>query len=327
MKKALVLGASGFLGSHIVKALVAKGYAVRVFVRASSNIKSIEHLDIEKRVGDPLDQHELEAAMEGCDTVFHSIVDARAWLRDPGPLYRVNIDGLVASMEAALSASVEKFVFTSTYGIIGKNKSGLSTESDYFHWEHGEPPAYLTCRAEAEKRLIQYCKEKGLPAVAGNVGNTYGAEDIQPTPHGKLLYDVTRGLMPFYWEGGGPSIGIKDAAEGMVLIAERGQIGERYILGGEYLKFQELFALAAKAAGRRPPRIKMSDGALSVMGAISEFFTKPFGIENKMNKASFDCSQKLPAVSNQKAIEELGWQPQPIEKSIQEAVEWYRANF
>ncbi|MDX1695961.1 MAG: NAD-dependent epimerase/dehydratase family protein [Ketobacteraceae bacterium] len=326
MKKVLVLGASGFLGSHIVKLLVEKGCQVRILIRPSSDTRATDDLPIERLVGNPLDEQDLRQAMQGCDTVFHSIVDARAWLRDPAPLYRVNIDGLRASMDAALSAGVSRFVFTSTYAIIGKSSTGLSTEENEFHWDDGEPPAYVKCRAEAEALMMRYCQEKGLPGIACNVGNTYGEADYQPTPHGKLLYDVARGRLPFYWDGGGPSLNIKDAAQGMVLAAEKGKTGERYIFGGEYVTFQDLFAMAASAAGRKPPRLHVSDNMLALMGYIAEAFTRPLGIENKMNKAAIDCSKKLPAVSSQKAIEELGWRPGPIEQAVDEAVSWYLAN-
>lgn len=326
MKRALVLGASGFLGSHIVKRLVEKGYQVRILVRSSSDTRATDHLPIERLVGNPLDGQELRNALRDCDLVFHSIVDARAWLRDTAPLYRVNIDGLRTSMEAALSSGVSRFVFTSTYAVIGKNSTGVSSEEDAFHWDDGEPPAYVKCRAEAEAMMMRYCREKQLPGIACNVGNTYGEADYQPTPHGKLLYDVARGLLPFYWDGGGPSLNIKDAAEGMVLAAEKGRIGERYIFGGEYVTFRDLFAMAADAAGRKPPRLYASDRMLAVMGGVAELFTRPFGIENKMNKAAIDCSKKLPAVSSQKAIDELGWQPGPIKQAVEEAVNWYLDN-
>tara|TARA_R110001599_G_scaffold353870_1_gene601238 strand:+ start:21431 stop:22048 length:618 start_codon:yes stop_codon:yes gene_type:complete len=192
MSKVLVMGASGFLGSHVVKALVAVGREVRIMVRATSDTRAIA------------------AALAGCDSVFYCIVDTRAWLRDPAPLYATNVDGLRRVLDAALVASVNRFVFTSTYGTVGINPAGMSTEKDTFNWAD-KAPAYVKCRVQAEDMFLAYCREKNLPGVACCVGNTYGADDIVPTPHGALVKNVAAGKMPYYWQGGGPCVGVRDA--------------------------------------------------------------------------------------------------------------------
>lgn len=324
-KVVLVLGASGFLGSHVTKLLVAAGHEVRILCRASSDTSATAHLDLERFIGDVNDYDSLSRAMKGVDHVYHCVVDTRAWLRDPAPLYKVNIEGLKNSMNAALENQVQRFIYTSTYATIGKNASGVSTENDEFRWQ-GDAPVYVQCRVDAENLFFEYCREKGLPGVACCVGNTYGEADIQPTPHGKLLLDVAKGRMPFYWDGGGPTVNVRDAAAGMLLAAEKGEVGQRYILAGPFIPYQELFAMAAKAAGRRPPGLQLSVNSLQRMGKVIEFFTKPFNIENKMNQASIDCSTLLPAVSSLKAKSELGWQPGTPEEAVTEAVEWYLAN-
>ncbi|MBL9109945.1 MAG: NAD-dependent epimerase/dehydratase family protein, partial [Myxococcales bacterium] len=198
--RALVLGANGFLGSHVVRALLDDGRSVRAMVRASSDTRSIDGLEVERVQGDVLDAASLAQAMRGCETVYHSVVDTRAWLRDPAPLRRVNVDGLRLSMDAALEAGVKRFVFTSTLGTIGLNPTGVATEVDAFNWAD-DAPAYILTRVEAETLFFQYCREKGLPGVACCVANTFGANDFAPTPHGKLLYDAARGLVPVSWPG------------------------------------------------------------------------------------------------------------------------------
>lgn len=324
-KTVLVLGASGFLGSHVTKLLVAEGHKVRILCRASSDTSATAHLAIERFIGDVTDYESLNSAMNGVEEVYHCIVDTRAWLRDPSPLYRVNIEGLKNSMNASIANNVKRFIYTSTFATIGKNSSGVSTEQDTFSWE-GNAPAYVQCRVDAENLFFEYCREKGLPGVACCVGNTYGEGDIQPTPHGKLLLDVAKGRLPFYWEGGGPTVNVRDAAKGMLLAAEKGAVGERYILAGPFVNYQDLFTMAAEAAGRRPPILKLSLKTLARMGRLIDLVTKPLRIENKMNQASLDCSTLLPAVSSQKAESELGWQPGTPQQAVNEAVNWYLAN-
>lgn len=326
VRKTLVLGASGFLGSHVTRRLVARGHDVHVFVRASSNTSAIDSLSVTKHIGHLWDADKLAGAMQGCSWVFHCVVDTRAWLYDPAPLYRTNVQGLLRVLDAALEARPERFIYTSTYATIGRNASGISDENDAFSWK-GTPPAYVQTRVDAENRFFGYCRERGLPGVACCVGNTYGEADVQPTPHGKLLRDVATGRMPFYWEGGGPTLNIRDAAEGMVLAAERGRIGERYILGGPYVSFGDLFAMAARAADRKPPRVKIPLSLLYVGARVADAVAKPLKIENKFSVASLDCSACLPKVSSQKAIEELGWDPGAPEQAVREAVAWYLRDF
>jgi len=164
----------------------------------------------------------------------------------------------------AFRHDIKRFVFTSTFGTIGINPSGVSTEQDTFNW-WDKAPAYVRCRVQAEDLFMDYCRNKGLPGVACCVGNTYGGNDIAPTPHGKLIKDVARSRMPYYWDGGGPSVGIRDAARAMLLAEEKGRIGERYIIAERWVDFKELFACAAKVAGVAPPKTRIPLSLLYTM--------------------------------------------------------------
>ena len=323
MSKALVMGASGFLGSHVVKELVAAGRDARIMVRSSSDTRAIDHLDVERVIGDITDENAMAAAMEGCSSVFYCIVDTRAWLRDPAPLYKTNVEGLGRAMDVALAAGIKRFVFTSTYGTIGINASGVSTEEDEFNW-WDKAPDYIRCRVEAEKLFMEYCRDRGLPGVACCVGNTYGADDYAPTPHGKLVKDVARGRMAFYWDGGGPVVGIRDAAKALLLAEHKGVIGERYIIAERWVDYRELFACAAKAAGVEPPKLRLPLFILYTMAGIADFVSFLTRKDNNLSVASIRCSTMLPNVDSSKARNELGWVPEPIEKSIEEAVNFYR---
>lgn len=325
MSKVLVMGASGFLGSHVVKELLAAGRDVRIMVRASSDTRAIDHLPLERCVGDIGDSAAVTAAMSGCETVFYCIVDTRAWLRDPAPLYATNVDGLRAVMDLAVPLQLKRFVFTSTFATIGINASGISTEEDTFNW-WDKAPDYVKCRVQAENLLLHYCHEKGLPGIACCVGNTYGAGDVVPTPHGKMVKDVATGSMPYYWDGGGPSLGIRDAARALLLAEEKGRVGERYIIAERWVDYAELFALAARRAGVEPPRKKLPLSLLFAMAAIADlagFFTRK---DNRFSVASLRCSTLLPNVDSSKAQRELGWQPAPIEQAVDEAVDYYLAH-
>lgn len=322
MSEVLVMGPSGFLGSHVVKQLVAAGRSVRIMVRAGSDTRALDHLSLERVTGDLGDTQSLRAAMAGCDTVYYCIVDTRAWLRDPAPLYATNVDGLRAVLDVALEYPLQRFVFTSTYATIGRNPSGLSTEADAFNWWE-RAPHYVKCRVQAEDMFLAYCRDRGLPGVACCVGNTYGGDDVVPTPHGAMVKNVALGKMPYYWEGGGPCVGIRDAARAMLLAETRGKVGERYIVAERWLDYRELFAIAATAAGVAPPRRKIPLSVLYTMAGIADlaaFFTHK---DNRFSIASLRCSTLLPDVDSAKARQELGWQPAPVEGEVAEAVAYY----
>ncbi len=323
--RALVIGASGFLGSHVVKALVGDGRPVRIMVRASSDTRATDHLDVERVVGAIDDADALRSAMQDCDTVFYCVVDTRAWLRDPAPLYHTNVECLRVVLEAALASDLQRFVFTSTFGTIGRNASGISTEQDAFNW-WDEAPDYVKCRVEAENLLFEYCRDRGLPGIACCVGNTYGAEDIQPTPHGQMVKDAALGRMKVTWDGGGPSVGIRDAARALVLAEQHGRVGERYIIADRWVDYEELFAIAARHAGCPPPQRKIPLPMLYLMAGIADIGSWLTRRDNRFSIASIKCSRLLPNVDASRARSELGWQPVPVESAVEEAVDYYLAH-
>jgi dihydroflavonol-4-reductase len=325
MATTLVMGGSGFLGSHVVRKLCERGESVRMLVRESSDTSATDHLDVERVYGDVMDPVSLAAALQGCRCVYYCVVDTRAWLRDPAPLYQTNVQGLRNTLDAALSQGVERFVYTSTFATIGINPDGPSTEADACNWLD-EAPAYVRCRVAAEELFVEYCQQRGLPGVVCCVGNTYGEGDIQPTPHGNLVKQVALGRMPCFWDGGGPTLNIKDAAEGMLAAAQRGRIGERYILAGPYLSYESLFAVAAEAAGRRPPAWRLSPRTLRGLSRGSEVVCRLLRVENMINEDAIACSHRLPSVDCSKADRELGWRSGDPLQAVREAAAWYLAN-
>ncbi|MEH6593167.1 MAG: NAD-dependent epimerase/dehydratase family protein, partial [Halioglobus sp.] len=294
----------------------------RIMVRSSSDTRAIDHLDVERVIGDVTDREAMASAMTGCDSVFYCVVDTRAWLRDPAPLYATNVEGLRRAMDVALETGLARFVFTSTYGTLGINPSGVSTEKDRFNWAD-KAPDYVLCRVQAEDLFLEYCDLKGLPGVACLVGNTYGEGDVVPTPHGQLVKDAALGKMPIYWDGGGPCVGISDAARALLLAEEKGRVGARYIVAERWVSWKELFSLAAAAGGAKPPAIRLPPLIMILISGFTDvlsFFTRR---DNRMSLDSLRCATLLPNVDSAKAREELGWKPEPIEKSIKEAVDFY----
>lgn len=210
--KKLVIGASGFLGSHVTRQLVAAGEDVRVMLRHTSSTAGIDDLDVERCYGDVFDDAALRAAMAGCDVVYYCVVDARMCLRDPAPLFRTNVEGLRHVLDAALGADLKRFVYTSTTGSLAISDGKPVTEEDPHNWDQGG--AYIEARVAGEDLLLSYARDKGLPGVAMCISTTYGPGDWAPTPHGALLALVAKGRFPFYFDYSSEVVGIEDAAQG-----------------------------------------------------------------------------------------------------------------
>jgi nucleoside-diphosphate-sugar epimerase len=241
-------------------------------LRRTSSTEGIDDLDVERRFGDVFDDDALRAAMAGCDVVYYCVVDARMWLRDPAPLFRTNDEALRHVLDAAVSADLKKFVFTSTTGTLAISDSRVVTEDDPHNWDQGG--AYIEARVAAEKMVMSYAHDKGLPAVAMCISTTYGPRDWAPTPHGFLLALVATGRFPFYFGYSAEVVGIEDAARAMLLAAEHGRRGERYIISDRYMSIRELHRIAATAVGRRPPRIGIPMPVLRAGARVNDMLSR-----------------------------------------------------
>lgn len=315
--KKLVIGASGFLGSHVTRQLVTAGADVRVMLRATSSTKGIDDLDVERCYGDVFDDQALRAAMAGCDVVYYCVVDARMWLRDPAQLFRTNVDGLQHVLDAALGADLKRFVYTSTAGTLAINDSRPVTEDDPHNWDQGGP--YIEARVAGEDLLLSYARDKGLPAVAMCISTTYGPVDFAPTPHGSLLSLVATGRFPFYFGYSAEVVGIEDAARAMLLAAERGRNGERYIVSDRYMSSRELHEIAAMAVGRRAPRIGIPMSVLRAGARVNDAAAVLLRRDLPFAYVGIRMAEVMSPLDHGKAERELGWTPQPVEDSIRKA--------
>ncbi len=321
-KPVLVAGASGFVGSHIARQLTGQGRQVRVLVRKTSKLAALEGLPVEIHYGDVLEPDTLRAAMDGCGSVFYSVLDPRFWLSDTSILYRNNVDGLVNAMDIALECNVQRFVFTSTMGTLGINPDGPVTEETPFNWED-RAPTYILARREAEQQLLRYCREKGLPGVALCIANTYGPEDYQPTPHGGMLWEIASGKAKHYMNSGAPTVDIRDAAEACLLAEEKGGVGERYIIANEFVSNRDFYAMATAETGQPAPK-GIPLGLAYTVAWVAERIYKLTGKKDYLLRTdAVYLSNVFQELDHSKATRELGWHPRPLQETVRDAVAWY----
>lgn len=325
MTKHLVIGGSGFLGSHVVRRLAATGEDVRAFVRPGSSTLGIEGLAVERAYGDIFDRDTVRAAMTGCSKVYYCVVDARVWLKDPAPLWRTNVEGLRGVLDVATAMNLERFVFTSSIITIGIPTSGLATEADMANWQ-GRGGVYADTRVRAEDMVLDYARTRGLPAMAMCVSTTYGAGDWLPTPQGNMLAAAIRGKLPFYVsDSANEVVGIDDAARALVLAGEHGHTGERYIISDRSMGMGEIFKTACAAVGATPPSLGIPVNGLVVAAAASSAISKLTGKESRLTPLGVRMMKLMPHADHSKATRELGWVPRPVTEEIVEAAEFFKS--
>ncbi|GAB11220.1 putative NAD-dependent epimerase/dehydratase family protein [Gordonia araii NBRC 100433] len=326
MCTSLVIGASGFLGAHVVRDLAERGENVRALVRSTSDTRGIEGLDVERVTGDVFDLDSIRAAMSGCEVVYYCVVDARPWLRDPTPMWRTNVEGLRGVLDVAAGARLKKFVFTSSVVTIGIPESGPATEELRNNWL-GKGGEYARTRVAAEDLVMEYRDTYGLPAVAMCVANTYGEGDYLPTPHGGMVKAAVRGKMPFYLDGvGAEVVGIKDAARAMTLAGEHGRPGERYIVAERFMSPKEIFDVACAEVGVAPPSKAVSRRTLTRMAALSTVTARIRRKDSLLTPTTVRLMHVMPRMDHSKAVDELGWTPSPTPDAIAEAARFFAAS-
>ncbi|BBY06522.1 oxidoreductase [Mycobacterium noviomagense] len=264
----------------------------------------------------------MRAAMDGVDDVYYCVVDTRAWLRDPSPLFRTNVEGLRNVLDVAKEADLHRFVFTSTYATMGRRHGHIATEDDQIR-RRGLTP-YVQSRVQAEDLVLRYVAEQGLPAVAMCVSTTYGAGDWGRTPHGAFIAGAVFGKLPFLMDGIELEVvGVDDAARALILAAERGRNGERYIVSERMMPLKEVVRIAADEAGVPPPRRSISVPVLYALGALGSLKARFTGKDAELSLQSVRMMRAEAHVDHSKAVRELGWQPRPVEESIREAARFW----
>jgi len=322
---ALVTGATGFVGAAVARALLATGHEVRVLARPNSDRRNLAGLEVTVAEGSLEDGASLAAAVSGCRYLFHVAADYRLWVPDPEAMFRANVEGTRALMEAALAAGVERIVYTSSVATLGLDKDGIADETT----PSGEGDMigpYKRSKFLAEQVVHELVAERGLPAVIVNPSTPIGPGDVKPTPTGRIIVEAAKGKMPGYVDTGLNIVHVDDVAAGQLLAAERGKVGERYILGGENMSLAQILTDVASVVGRRPPSLKIPYAVVLPIAAGAELMARITGREPFASLDGVRMSRKKMYFSSAKAMRELGYAPRPAKDAIAEAIVWFEAN-
>jgi dihydroflavonol-4-reductase len=324
--KALVTGATGFVGAAVARALAAAGTNVRVLVRPDSDLRNLEGMTVEQVHGDLRDRDSLRRALAGCAQLYHVAAHYALWARDPSIFYDVNVTGTRILMEAAREAGTERIVYTSTIGAIGLSPDGSpGTEETPVSLDQMAGD-YKRSKYLAEQEILKLARA-GLPVVIVNPSAPVGERDIKPTPTGQIIVDFMKGRMWAYIETGMNLIDVDDVATGHLRAMERGRIGERYILGNRNLSLREVFEILSRLTGVKAPRLKLPWQAIVPLAYANQWLADHVthqppripleGVRMAKYKMHYDCS---------KAIKELDLPQPPVEVALEKAVRWFRTH-
>ncbi|HYL74301.1 MAG TPA: hopanoid-associated sugar epimerase [Bryobacteraceae bacterium] len=321
MKPTLVTGATGFIGWHVARRLLARGDSVRALVRPGSKVRELE---VEVVTGDLRDTESLDRAVAGCGVIFHVAADYRLWAKDPSELYRSNVEGTRNMLEAARKAAVDRVVYTSTVGCIGIPANRPGSEEVEVHLQE-MAGAYKRSKFQAEQVALEFA-ESGLPVVVVNPTAPIGGHDFKPTPTGKIVVDYLKGAMPAFVDTGLNLVDVEDTAEGHLLACDRGKPGERYILGCENLTLEQILGRLAAISGGSAPRWRIPYAVAYMAGMASTGWANLTGREPRAPLDAVKMARKKMFVSADKAKRELGFNPGPVDGALKRAVDWFRAN-
>jgi dihydroflavonol-4-reductase len=321
MKPALVTGASGFLGWHVARTLLARGVPVRALARRPG---SVTDLEAEVVAGDLRDPASLQRAVAGCGLVFHVAADYRLWVRDPAEMYASNVDGTRTLLEAARAAGVERFVYTSTVGCIGFVEGGLGDESTPVSLDR-MTGHYKRSKFLAEQVALEFAG-RGFPVIIVNPTAPVGTHDVKPTPTGQTIVDFLKGRMPAYVDTGLNVVDAAESAEGHWLACERGRPGERYILGSENLTLRQILEKLSALSGRPAPGVRLPHWFALTAGVVSTGLARLTGRPPRVPLDAVRMAKKKMWVTHAKAERELGFRPSGAGIALAHAVEWFTAH-
>jgi len=323
---AYVTGATGFVGSHVARVLAAKGASLRLLVRSSSNTKNIAHLKADLVIGDLREPTSIEQSMAGCEVVFHVAADYRLWVSDPAEMYRANVEGTRAILEAARKNNVRRVVYTSSVATMGFTANGQpADENSPVSLENMIGP-YKRSKFMAEQVAIEAARS-GQDVVIVNPTTPVGECDIKPTPTGRIVVDFLKKKFPAYVDTGLNLVDVRQCALGHIAALEKGRSGERYILGGEDLTLKQILDKLGAITGLPSPKIRVPYILALATGVVDEIVTGR--IRGREPRATIDAvrmGRKKMFASSSKAERELGWKTIPVDHALRRAVEWFQAN-
>lgn len=320
----LVTGVSGFVGAAVARAFARKGYRVRGLIRASSSPANLRDFPGEIVTGDMRDPGSIAQALAGMDALAHVAADYRLWAPDQDEIIRNNRDGTRIVMDAALAAGVRRIVYTSSVATLAPDDGGPADE-DRPLAEADAIGSYKRSKVAAERLVEALVAERGLPAVIVNPSTPIGPRDVKPTPTGRILVEAACGRMPAFVDTGLNLAHVDDVADGHVAAFERGQIGRRYILGGQDVPLQTMLADIAEMTGRKAPTVSLPHGPLVPLAWGAELFGRLTGREPFLTRDALRMSRHKMYFSSRRAEAELGYRARPYQRAIADALAWFRA--
>lgn len=323
--KTFVTGATGFIGASIVRELLREGREVRALVRSGSDTSNLAGLDVEQWQGDLRDRAGLLRGLKGCDVLYHAAADYRLWTRDPSEMYRINVDGTAAILEAALENGLSRVVYTSSVGTLGNPGDGRPGTEQTPVTLADMVGHYKKSKFLAE-RIAEGFVGRGLPLVIVNPSTPIGPLDIKPTPTGRIIVDFLNRKMPAYLDTGLNIIAVEECARGHILAEERGRIGGKYILGNTNLTLRAIFDLLAEITGIPAPKVRLPYTPILLAAYVNEGLARITGREPLIPLAGVQMAAKFMYFDSSRAVEELGLPQTPVREALERAVEWFRAN-
>ena len=321
--KVLITGATGFLGSAVLRLLIDEGYDVRVLVRKNADMRNIEEYDVKIIKGDLQNTESLKSAVYSCEQVFHVAADYRLWVPDPENMYKTNIDGTRNLILAATDAGVEKIVYTSSVATIGTNNDGTPADEMTPSSLENMIGVYKRSKFLAEQAVKDLVNEKSCPVTIVNPAAPVGPCDIKPTPTGKIILDTIRNRMPAYVKTGLNIVHVDDVAQGHLLAMEKGEIGERYILGGDNMTLESIISYICNSENIKPPKIRLPHNLILPVAWIMECISKITGNEPLATIDGVRMSKKIMHFSSKKAKMKLGYHSRPATEGLKDAIEWF----
>jgi len=325
--KTFITGASGFVGSAVLRRLIEERHSVVALVRPSSDRSNLAGLPIEIVIGDLTETDSFAAALVGCDCLFHVAADYRLWVPEPTEMYESNVAGTRNLMLAALRAGVERVVYTSSVATLGLNSDGTPADEDTPVSLADMIGHYKRSKFLAEVEVKKLVQEHNLPAIIVNPSTPVGPRDIRPTPSGRVIIDAASGRIPAYVDTGLNLVDVDDVAVGHLLALHRGTIGRRYILGAQNMTLKEFLTQVAIITDQSPPKIRLPRALVLPIAYFAEGWARIAGNnEPLITVDGVKLSKKKMFFSSERAGRELGYRPGPVEKALRDAVTWFQEN-
>jgi dihydroflavonol-4-reductase len=324
--KAFITGATGFVGSHVVRALAAQGAELRLLVRRTSRLDNIADLRAETVMGDLRDPESLKKGMSGCEFVFHVAADYRLWVRDPEQMYLSNVEGTRAIIRAAQESGVRRVIYTSSVATMGFTREGHIAGEDSPVSIRDMVGHYKRSKFMAEQIVLE-ASNNGANVVMVNPTTPIGEYDIKPTPTGRIVVDFLKRKFPAYVDTGLNLADAKEVARGHLLAMEKARPGQRYILGGENLTLKQILDKLSALTGLPAPTMKVPHAVAMGFAVFDQFFTGT--ILGKEPRATIDAvkmGRKKMFASSAKAERELGYKVMPVEDALRRAIDWFHAH-